>query len=99
MANPISRLLKKLKFWLFEKRDDVYAENPKRRRELHNAYLIQASSVLTGIAVFAIIPLVVWLITVKDFVIIYIIFSAIAAIIYLTVSLHVRHLNKQYEPN
>jgi len=95
MVNPLSYLLKKLKFWLFEERDDVYAENPKRRRELHNAFLIQAWAALTGIVVMAIIPLVVWLITVQGFVIIYLIFSAIAGIIYLTVSLYIKRLNKR----
>lgn len=99
MINPLSYLIKRLKFWLFEEREDIYAENPKRRRQLHDAYLIQAWAALTGIAVVAMIPLVVWLIALQSFVIGYLIFSAIAGIIYLAISWYVRHLNKQHEPN
>jgi hypothetical protein len=97
MANPLSCLLRRLKFWLFEERDYIYTENPKRRRQLHNAYLIQAWAALTGITVVAIIPLVVWLIALPNFVIVYLILSAIAGIFYLTISLYVRHLNKLHE--
>ena len=99
MINPLSPLIKRLKFWLFEEREDIYAENPKRRRQLHDAYLIQACAALTGIAVVAMIPLVVWLIALQSFVISYLIFSTVALIVYLAISLHVRHLNKQHEPN
>ena len=99
MANPLSHLTRRLKFWLFEERDDIYAENPKRRRQLHNAYLIQAWAALTGIIVMAIIPLVVWLITVQSFVVIYLISTAIAGISYLSIRWYVRRLNKQYELN
>jgi hypothetical protein len=97
MTNLLSRSIGRLKFWLFEEREDKYAENPKHRRQLHNAYLIQAWAALTGIIVVAIIPLVVWLITLQSFVIVYLIFSAIAAVLYASISLHIRRLNKQYE--
>lgn len=97
MANILSRFIGRLKFWLFEEREDKYAANPKRRRQLHNAYLIQAWAALTGIIVVAIIPLVVWLITLQSFVVVYLILSAVAAILYASTSLYVRRLNKQYE--
>ena len=99
MANPMSGFIKRLKFWLFEEKDYVYAENPKHRRHLHNAHLIQAWAAFTGVIVMAIIPLVVWLITLQDFVIGYLIFSMIACFLYLTISLYIKHLNKQYELN
>ena len=97
MTNFLLRVLKRLKFWLFEGRDDIYVENPKRRRQLHNAYLIQAWAALTGIIVILIVPLFVWLISLQGFVIGYIIFSVVAFIFYVTISLYVRRLNKQFE--
>ena len=97
MTNLLSRSIGRLRFWLFEEREDKYEENPKRRRQLHSAYLIQAWSALTGIIVVAIIPLVVWLISLQDFVVVYLIFSTIAAILYASISLFVRRLNKQHE--
>ena len=99
MANPLSHLLKRLRFWLFEETDDIHVENPKRRRQLNNAYLIQAWAALTGIIVMALIPLVVWLISVQNFVIIYLILSAIAGTFYLTISWYVRRLNRQHDLN
>jgi len=99
MTNLLSRSFERLKFWLFEEREDRYAENPKRRKQLHNVYLIQAWAALTGIIVVAIVPLVVWLITLQDFVIVYLILSAIAAILYASIRLYIRHLNRQYEPS
>jgi dipeptide/tripeptide permease len=97
MTNLFLRFFERLKFWLFEEREDKYAENPKRRKQLHNAYLIQAWAALTGIVVIAIVPLVVWLITLQDFVIVYLILSAIAAILYVSISLYIRRLNRQFE--
>ena len=97
MTNPVRRFARRLRFWLLEEREYIYAENPKRRKQLHNAYLIQACAALTGITAFAIIPVIVWLITLKSFVIGYLISSAIAGVLYLTISLYIRHLNKQYD--
>lgn len=99
MSNLLLRLVKKVKFWLLEERDDIYAENPKRRRQLHNAYLIQACAALTGIVVIAIIPLVFWFITFKGFVVVYLISSAVAGILYLSINMYIKHLNEQYELN
>jgi hypothetical protein len=99
MTNQLSSLLKRLKFWLFEEREYIYSDNPKRRRQLHNAYVIQALAALTGIMAMAIIPLVVWLINIQGFVLGYLIFSAVAGIFYITINLYVKHLNKQYELN
>lgn len=97
MTNPVRRFAKKLRFWLLEEKEYIYADNPKRRRQLHNAYLIQACAALTGIIAMAIIPLIVWLITLQSFVIGYLISSLIAGAIYLTISLYIRHLNKEYQ--
>lgn len=99
MTNPVTGFLKKLRFWLFEEREFLYSENPKRRKQLNDAYLIQAWAALTGIIVMAMIPLIVWLITVQDFVLVYLIASATAFIVYLTISLHIRRLNKRCELN
>ena len=99
MSNLLLRVVRKVKFWLLEERDDIYAENPKRRRQLHNAYLIQAFAALTGIGVIAIIPLVFWFITFKGFVIVYLISSATAGILYLSINLYIKHLNERYELN
>jgi len=97
LTNLLLRVLKRLKFWLFEERDDLYAKNPKRRRQLHNAYLIQTWTALTGIIVILMVPLFVWLISLQGFVIGYVIFSIVAFIFYTTISLYIRHLNKQFE--
>ena len=99
MTNPVRRFADKLKFWLFEEKEHQYAENPKKRRQLHNAYLIQACAALTGIVTFAVIPLIMWLVTLKSFVIVYLISSFVAAIMYASISLYIKHLNKQYQPN
>jgi hypothetical protein len=99
MSNLLLRLVRKVKFWLLEERDDMYAENPKRRRQLHNAYLIQACAALTGIVGIAIIPLVFWFVTFKGFVVVYLISSAVAGTLYVTINLYIRHLNEQYELN
>jgi uncharacterized membrane protein len=93
------RFVDRLRFWLFEEREHQYAENPKRRRQLNNVYLIQACAVLTGIVTFAVIPLIVWLVTLKSFVLVYIISSVLAAIAYASIGLYVRRLNKQYQLN
>jgi len=98
MSNFLSRFARKVKFWLFEERDDIYADNPKRRRQLHNAYAIQACLVLIGIGTVALIPLALWLVL-KGFVLIYLVSTAVAGILYLTISSYVRHVNKRYEVN
>ncbi|MGD0160541.1 MAG: hypothetical protein ABSB89_09615 [Candidatus Bathyarchaeia archaeon] len=98
MSNLLSRFAKKVKFWLFEERDDIYAENLKRRKQLHNAHLIQVFIVLIGIGTMALIPLVLWFIT-KGFVFVYLIFTAVAGILYLSIDSYVKHVNKQYELN
>jgi hypothetical protein len=98
MSNFLSRVAKKVKFWLFEERDDIYANNPKRRRQLHNAYAIQACLVLIGIGTMALIPLALWL-ALKGFVIVYLVSTVVAGILYLTISSYVKHLNKRYEIN
>ena len=95
MSNLLSRFVKRIKFWLFEERDDVFADNPKRRRQLHNAYVIQACIALIGIGTVALIPLVLWL-TVKGFVLVYLILTAVAGILYVTISSYVKRLNKRY---
>jgi hypothetical protein len=98
MSSFLSRIAKKVKFWLFEERDDIYAENPQRRRQLHNAYAIQVCLVLIGIGTMALIPLALWLVL-KGFVIVYLVSTAVVAIAYLTISSYVKHLNKRYEVN
>jgi|GEM_PF-2519795 len=98
MSNFLSRVAKKVKFWLFEERDDIYVDNPKRRRQLHNAYAIQACLVLIGIGTMALIPLALWL-ALKGFVIVYLVSTVVAGILYLTISSYVKHLNKRYEIN
>jgi len=95
VSNLLSRFVKRIKFWLFEERDDVFADNPKRRRQLHNAYVIQACIALIGIGTVALIPLVLWL-TVKGFVLVYLILTAVAGILYVTISSYVKRLNKRY---
>jgi hypothetical protein len=99
MTNALRRFAERLRFWLFEEREYRYAENPKRRRQLNNAYVIQACAALTGIVTFTLIPLIVWLIALKSFVIVYLTSSAVAGAFYLSVSLYIRRLNKQYELN
>jgi hypothetical protein len=98
VSNFLSHIAKRVKFWLFEERDDIYAENLKRRKQLHNAYLIQACVALIGVGTVALIPVVLWL-TTKGFVIVYLISTAVAGILYLTISSYVKHVNKQYELN
>ena len=95
MANLLSRVAKKVKFWLFEERDDVYAEKFKRRRILHNASAIQSILALIGIGTAALVPLVMWLITLKDFVIVYLAATATVGVIYFTFGRYVKHLNEK----
>ena len=98
MSNFLSRVAKKVKFWLFEERDDIYADNLKRRRQLHNAHLIQAIVVLIGVGTFALIPMALWLI-VKGLAIVYIVSTVVAGILYITISSYVKHVNKRYDIN
>ena len=99
MSNFLSRIYKKLKFWLFEERDDIYAKELKRRKVLHNVNLIQTCLVVTIIGSMLLIPLILWLLALKDFALIYLFSSLAAGIFYLTVSSYIKHLNKQYEQN
>jgi len=98
VPNFLSRVAKKVKFWLFEERDDIYADNPKRRRQLHNAHVIQAIMVLIGVGTFTLIPLMLWLAR-EGLAIIYIVSTAVAGILYITISSYVKHVNKRYDIN
>ena len=97
MMEIFQRALRKLKFWLLEETEDAHMPNAKRRKQLHNATLIQSWAALTGITVMAIVPLVIWLITIQGFVLAYVILSVVALVLYVTISLHVRRLNKRAE--
>ena len=97
MANFLSRLAKKVKFWLFEEREDIYAENPKRKRIIHNASLIQSILALIGIGIMALVPLVMWLITLRDFVIVYLASTVVIGIVYFTIGSYAKRMNKKTE--
>ena len=62
MRNPLSLFYRWLHYQLLEKRDDIYAPNPKHRPIIHNIYVMQAwaaSTIILGLplAVFSVIYL------------------------------------------
>jgi fatty acid desaturase len=95
VRNPISLFWKWLHYVLFEEIDDPRVPNPKRRKIIHNAHLIQVWAMLAGIASIGLIPLCVWLITVPGFVIAYIVWCAVMGVANVVLSLYVRRLNEE----
>jgi len=95
MRNPISLFWKWLHYVLFEERDDPHVSNPKRKKIIHNAHLIQAWAALIGILSVGLIPIYVWLITVPGFVIAYLVWCAGMGITNVVSSFYVRHLNER----
>jgi hypothetical protein len=75
--------------------DDPRAPNPKRKKIIHNAHLIQAWAVLAGVVSIGLIPLYVWLITVPGFVIAYLVWCAVVGIANVVLSVYMRRLNEK----
>ena len=95
MRNPISIFWKWLHCVLFEERNDPHATNPKRKKIIHNAHLIQAWAALIGVLSVGLIPLYIWLITVPGFVIAYLVWCAVMGITNVVLSFYVRRLNER----
>lgn len=95
MRNPVSLFWKWLHYVLFEEMDDPHAPNPKHKKIIHNAHLIQAWAVLAVIVSVGLIPLYVWLITVPGFVIAYLVWCAVVGIANVVLSVYVRRLNEK----
>lgn len=95
VRNPVSLFRKWLHYVLFEETDDPHAPNPKRKKIIHNAHLIQAWAALIGILSVGLIPLYVWLITVPGFVIAYLVWCAVLSIANVVLDVYVRRLNEK----
>ena len=98
MRNIISNFFYRLHRILLEESDDSQAPaefRSKPRRQLHNAFLIQSWAALTGIVSIAIIPVIVWLITIPYFVIGYLVWCAVTAVLWLIGWFKVKKLNEQ----
>ncbi len=96
VRNPILLFGKWLHYVLFEERDDPYVPNPKRKKIIHNAHLIQAWAALTGLVSFGLIPpLFAWLIAVPGFVMVYLAWCVIMGAANLALKVYVHKLNEE----
>jgi|CryGeyStandDraft_7_1057128.scaffolds.fasta_scaffold160465_1 hypothetical protein len=96
--NPVTPLFSKIRKMLFEETEDPMAPDgcrTKRRRIIHNAYIIQALAVIAGIGSLSVVPLVVIMITIPYFVLAYIVWAFCTGIIWLIIRQYVIRLNNR----
>lgn len=98
ISNFFYRLKRRLRRILLEESDDPQAPaefRSKPRRQLHNTFLIQSWAAATGIVSIAIIPVIVWLIMVPYFVIGYLVWCTVTAVLWGWFKFKVKKLNEQ----
>ena len=98
--NLLTPFFSKIRRILFEESEDPMAPNAcrsKRRRIIHNAYLIQTLAVLAGVGSIAIVPFVVILMTVPYFIVAYIVWALCTGTAWLIIRYYVIWLNRRNE--